>query len=125
MKLRIQGDAIRLRLTRSEVEEITAGGSVENTLHFGSGTALAYGLRVTADCEVSAEFADARLLVRLPRGLVDVWRRDEEVSIEAEQAIGAEKPLKILIEKDFACLSPRDDEDQTDLFPNPEASSAR
>jgi hypothetical protein len=123
MKLRIQGDSIRLRLTRPEVERIVAGQDVENRLRFGTGAVLRYGLSVTDDPELSAEFADARLLVRLPRRLADAWRRDDEVSIAAELATGGEETLKILIEKDFACLVPREGEDQSDLFPNPQSAS--
>jgi hypothetical protein len=28
--------------------------------------------------------------------------------------------LKLLVEKDFRCISPRDDEDQSNLFKNPQ-----
>jgi hypothetical protein len=27
--------------------------------------------------------------------------------------------LRILVEKDFACLAPREGEDESDMFPNP------
>ena len=35
---------------------------------------------------------------------------------------GAAGSLRILVEKDFACLQPRAHEDESDLFPNPDAS---
>ncbi len=31
--------------------------------------------------------------------------------------------LKILVEKDFVCLTGRDDEDESDMYPHPEADS--
>jgi hypothetical protein len=31
--------------------------------------------------------------------------------------------LKILVEKDFACLAPREGEDESDMFPHPKAAT--
>jgi len=43
----------------------------------------------------------------------------DEVSLQAEQPLGDGENLKLLVEKDFRCLSPREGEDDADLFPNP------
>ena len=40
---------------------------------------------------------------------------DEQIGIEAES-----DGLSILIEKDFACVTRKDDPDNLDAFPNPE-----
>jgi hypothetical protein len=34
MKLRIKGDSLRLRVSRSEVEELLASDCLEDTIHF-------------------------------------------------------------------------------------------
>ncbi len=59
------------------------------------------------------------LTVRIPRLDVQQWAESEKVSIESEQDLDDGDQLKILVEKDFECLAPRADEDESDMFPNP------
>lgn len=40
----------------------------------------------------------------------------EQVSIEAEEILDDGDHLKILLEKDFACLAPREGEDESELY---------
>jgi hypothetical protein len=51
------------------------------------------------------------------------WAESEKVSISSEQNLDDGEQLRILVEKDFACLAPRDGEDESDMFPNPDADS--
>jgi hypothetical protein len=62
--------------------------------------------------------------VRLPESLVLSWAATEQVSMAGEQALDEGRVLQILVEKDFACLAPREGEDESDMFPHPEADSA-
>jgi hypothetical protein len=121
VKLRIRGDSLRLRLTRTEVRSLRETGSVIETIHFGS-SALAYELR-SADVDAPvAEFDGGRVLVRLPRAQANAWADGDEVGITAEQALD-DGALSLLIEKDFQCLAPREGEDDVDAFPHPGAES--
>lgn len=61
------------------------------------------------------------LTVRVPPMDVNQWAESERVSIRSEQDLGNGELLHILIEKDFACLAPREGEDETDMYPNPNA----
>lgn len=45
MKLRLQGNSLRLRLTRSEVVRLNGHGSVEEAASFGSGGSLIYRIQ--------------------------------------------------------------------------------
>ncbi len=45
------------------------------------------------------------------------WAQNQSIGIYAQ----AEWGLKIAVEKDFKCLDPRRDEDETDAFENPHA----
>ena len=45
MKLRLQGNSVRLRLTRSEVERLREIGLVEELVDFGTAEVLAYRLQ--------------------------------------------------------------------------------
>ena len=46
------------------------------------------------------------------------WAAGNDVSLHGEQPL-EHGVLRILVEKDFTCVEPRDGEDQSDLYPNP------
>lgn len=88
-------------------------------MHVSPDARLDYRLEV-ADVEtLTARLAAASLSITLPRRLAEPWYADGEVSVEGEQLCGDGRRLNILVEKDFACLIPREGEDQSDLFSNP------
>ncbi len=123
MKLRIRGNSLRLRVTRGELETIADQGRVAEQVDFGT-SQLHYALvRDPAADAPSAHFDGQSIEVRLPAAAVDAWAGDEsEVSIDAEQAL-AEGSLRILVEKDFACLQPRAGEDESDMFAHPDTGA--
>jgi Family of unknown function (DUF7009) len=125
MKIRIRGDTVRLRLKRSEVDQIAAGTSVVEETHFPD-SVLTNRLDVSADSDISASLDNASLVVSLPQSLVSDWAATDEVSLSAEQKVSGTGSLSLLIEKDFSCLEPghhRDGEDDEDTFPHPSAQS--
>jgi len=121
MKIRIHNDSIRLRLDRSEVDEIGAGKPVDCRTRFAGGAEFHYRLIVAACDSVSADFNQGRIEVSLPKSAAEHWATDEtEVSIRGENGI-SDGALALLIEKDFECLEPRTGEDQSNRFVNPKA----
>jgi len=125
MKLRIRDNSIRLRLTKTEVEAINTAGLVSASVPFAGGARLVYVIESSPACvDPAARFDGGELSVRLPESVVKHWATTEEVSITAEQALDEGGFLNILIEKDFACLAPRDGEDESDMYPHPEQGSA-
>lgn len=117
MKLRIRGNSIRLRLTRSEVDDFGANGKVEETVDFGSGeTKFKYVLEAADTQNVSAEFAGDTIRVLVPNDRARDWVSSEQVGIESAEG----SSLRVLVEKDFACLQERAGESDDDAFPNPE-----
>lgn len=120
MKLRIRGNSIRLRLSQIEVGSLEAEGKVSDRIVFGSGAELAYTLAVDASADATrANFENRSITVTLPAAVMRTWLAPTEVSIHGDQDLGDDAVLKILVEKDFACLEPREGEDQENLFPNP------
>ena len=116
MKLRIQGDSIRLRLTVSEVAAVGRGEAVAETTHVGD-PPFSYSLVPQADAAaVDAVFAGGAMRVTLPAATARRWAETEEVSLR-----GATGAVNILIEKDFDCLEPREGDEKLDTFPNPKA----
>jgi hypothetical protein len=59
------------------------------------------------------------IAVRLPVALARTWAASEAVALRGDG------PSSILVEKDFACLSPAGrGEDESDMFPHPEAAGS-
>jgi hypothetical protein len=119
MKLRIRGNSIRLRLTRSEVDVLAEKGLVEEATAFG-GARLTYALRTTTTTSaLSASLLGTRIEVLVNADRARAWAKSDEVGLEAEQDVGESTPLRLLVEKDFACLTERPGEPNDDTFPNP------
>lgn len=115
MKLRIKGDSLRLRLTRGEVERFASTGELTETMHL-PGACLTYALRSDAGGRgMSARLQGSGLTVILPGEMALRWAGSDQVSLS-----GRDGPLHILVEKDFACLKPREGEDDSDAYPHPE-----
>lgn len=122
MKLRLLEDSIRLRLSRSDVTEVDQGGVVEGRTRFPGGTAFTFALEALPKGPCSASYLRDRMVIRLPAEEISRWARDDTaVSLQGEVGLPGGERLKLLVEKDFQCLTARPDEDQSDLFVNPEA----
>jgi hypothetical protein len=114
MKLRIKGDSIRFRLLRGEVAALVEKGFVSEETRFSSESAdsFYYGLIASDEAEeAEAKFEGGRIMVVLPRVVVENWADSDNVGIEASQ-----NGLEILIEKDFACPGRPDDPDNADAY---------
>ncbi len=118
MKLRILGNSIRLRLSQSDLTALLGGGAVEDSVVFPGGAALIYRLESSDGDSAEADYENNRVVIRFPAAEIETWARPDQVTMQTELCL-ADGRLELLVEKDFKCLSPRDGEDDTDLFPNP------
>ncbi len=121
MKLRLLDDSIRLRLSQDEVITAAEHGVVEGQTRFPDGSAFTFALEaVKGASNASASYASDRLVVRLPAPKIAAWAKDDTaVSLHDEVTLPLGGQLKLLVEKDFRCIAPRHDEDETNLFKNP------
>ena len=120
MKLRILENAIRLRLDRSEVDDIAAGQALVASTHFPDGQVFGYQLTAVADV-TEAVFDGSVITLRIAQATLLSWAVDEHQVGIRESLPTAEGNLELLIEKDFECLEPRIGEDQSNRFVNPKA----
>jgi hypothetical protein len=118
VKLRTKGRSIRLRLTRGEVDALGRGERVAETVPFSPTARFVYAVECGGG-SIVASLVGSALVVRVPSDAARTWSTSEQVGLSADQPIAGEEPLKILIEKDFACLTVREGEDDGDAFPNP------
>ena len=126
MKLRITNRSIRLRLSQSDVQRFSESGSVEEVLRFGSGPDDAFSYRLMRSGDVSrlsATIANKQLTVSMTEEEAAAWTTSETVGVEGSQPTVEGSNISILIEKDFACLTPRAGDDDKDTYPHPAAKS--
>lgn len=114
MKIRIKDNNIRLRLTKSEVELVAREGQVTAETAFPEGKTFAYRLTATNDGQPSAHFEQGVIELRFPKQDLQRWADSEEVSLSAQC-----KTVELLVEKDFTCLSIREEEQNGDYYPHP------
>ena len=119
MKLRIFGNSIRLRLSQTEVERFSKGGTCTNQLMFPNSNTFTYRLAEGTDNLVSYDH-DVMTIV-LCEEEVEIWANSDQVGIKANIPMSNGSSLAVLVEKDFQCLTNRE-EDQSDLYPNPKDS---
>ncbi|QNK63684.1 hypothetical protein H7F33_04065 [Pedobacter sp. PAMC26386] len=112
MKIRIKGNSLRYRLTRSDLATVTKEGYIEENTDFGQQT-LIYALKVTETEELKAEFINSQLTLFISAAMVKEFADTDQVGFSHQSG-----PLHLLIEKDFTCLD-NVEEDQSDNFPNP------
>ena len=115
MKLRLQGNSVRLRLTRSEVERLRETGLVEESIDFGAGEALAYRLQTRLEPgPLETAYHQGIMTVSVSKEAAQAWAGSDEVGVYTQS--GA---LAISVEKDFRCLTRRPEEQEPDAYPHP------
>jgi hypothetical protein len=124
LKLRIKGNSLRLRLSQSEVAGLLASAQIEEVIHFtpAEDSALTYTLRhERSESLVRLDYTPHQVDVILSTAATRAWAESEQVGIYTSLDIGVHGQLEVIVEKDFACLD-RDDAENADAFPNPNAS---
>jgi hypothetical protein len=125
VKLRIKGNSLRLRVSRSEVARLLTGERVEETIHFApqKTARLTYTLeQQLSGVAPTVQYTDGNITVRIPADQAIPWCLTDQVGIVESISLGTMGSLDLVIEKDFACLD-RSDEDNQDTFANPNAGA--
>ncbi len=120
----MKGNSVRLRLSRSEVEEFGRSGKVQEEVRFGPRPqdTLCYQITKSPGDKVTASLADGTITVSVPDRLVSLWVEREQIGFEERQVVDETSELLIMVEKDFACLTSRSGEDTDDNFPHPKTT---
>jgi len=118
MKLRIKGNSIRFRLSKSEVAKLAQTGYLEEQTSFGDNRFL-YALKQVADADdLSASFGQDKITMFVPSKFVYGWPENDIVGFNANMPLKDGSNLYLLVEKDFICLD-ETTEDQADNYENP------
>jgi hypothetical protein len=115
VKLRIQGNSVRLRLTQKEVAQVREQGHVESSVNFSPGQELVYRLEGSLHAKsFTVTFDGQAIRATVPAHVMTEWAESDQVSVEAQSRAG----VHLLIEKDFRCLHGRGERDR-DAYANP------
>lgn len=115
MKIRIKGNSLRYRLTKTDIDYFSKHGYIEETISFGD-QKLIYALQRYQEDKLTADFNNQKIVLYVPVFMEEQWARTDCVGFEDSNG-----PLYLLIEKDFKCLD-NVAEDQSDNYPNPLSS---
>jgi hypothetical protein len=123
VKLRLQGNSIRVRVNQTETAALGAGKPVGQATRFPGGAQLSVSVETTAGAASAATFHGAHLTITVPRAQAHKWASTQEVSLQSDVPLDGGEFLVLLIEKDFECL--HYPEKDADAFPNPRAQNVR
>lgn len=113
-------------MTRTEVAALAAGIPVEERTVFGPAddNILSYRIETNDGAIITAAFTRGTITVGVPADIVKEWAGGEQLGFSGRQALSDGSVLEILVEKDLACLRPREGEDGSDNFPNPDSKNS-
>ena len=122
MKIRIKGNSIRLRLSKSDIQQLRETGNIlERTVVSGE-SVFSYTLEHRAEAAtIGASFSAGQLTIWLPSSEAFRLTDTAEMGVEGYHANGEADGLFLLIEKDLQCLE-NSREDQSDMYDNPKKS---
>ncbi len=119
MKIRIKGNSIRIRIVRTELDNLGKDGFLEERTEFGE-TDLIYRLESKTGIDnLQANMKGNTITVSMPETMKQEWVDTETVGYRTDMPLSNGGSLFILIEKDFKCLDGEVLEDQSDNFDNP------
>lgn len=119
MKIRIKGNSIRLRLTKTDIKNLKENRKVEEKTIIGNEQIFSYSLEIFEQAEhIFSRFENNTISVFLPKKEAEILTNTDEITVSGHQKNGEIGDLFLLIEKDLKCLDTTF-EDQNDMFENP------
>jgi hypothetical protein len=112
MKIRIKGNTLRYRLTKTDIKAFAEKGYIEEITEFGN-QRFVYALQRIFGGQLSASLDYNKITMLMPDTMAEEWIITDRVGFE-----NTDSRLYLLIEKDFVCLD-NVLEDQSDNYPNP------
>jgi hypothetical protein len=113
MTLSILDDSLRLRLLRSEVEELAHDGKVRAQTHFAPTSILEYSLEAGDVAEPHVSFENSWVRVVVPKAMAQTWTSGGDVAMKGQCG-----QIEILVEKDYQRTHVKTPLDH-DLYSNP------
>lgn len=122
MKIRIRGNSMRFRLTKTEVASFCANGHYTEKTDFGHKTFTYRLMEKEGLNHLDAKYEGNTITMYLPAKERRHWGESNQVGFQHTLTLSSGEELFLLLEKDFACLD-ETGEDQSDNYPNPLAET--
>ncbi|GAB3636764.1 hypothetical protein GCM10027422_23540 [Hymenobacter arcticus] len=109
MKLRLEENSLRLRLSETEVAQFASTGRVAYTIVFGpaAGQTLEYALEQLPATDpapaVRVRYSAGALAIEVPAALAKGWTSTEKIGFSERVRVAANQELRIMVEKDLDC----------------------
>ncbi|WP_026915826.1 DUF7009 family protein [Christiangramia portivictoriae] len=121
MKIRIRGNSVRFRLTKTEVEQLCQERSIEERTNFTTQDFI-YEVKATEIDELNIQFDSNKISLQISNALLKNWDTDQRIGFSHTISTTNGKSIDLLLEKDFTCLEDRG-EDESENYPNPKTLS--
>lgn len=117
MKMRCVQNSIRLRLRKSEIDQLGKGLTIVEEVGFpGETPSLSFSLKMAIEAmAIEANYVDHQIQITIPQTQATKWINSTQVGLETFLPLQNPQQLHVLIEKDFPCKD-RENEDKSDLF---------
>ncbi|GAB2461529.1 hypothetical protein GCM10011375_12760 [Hymenobacter qilianensis] len=105
MKLRIEDNSLRLRLSEAEVHQFAETGRVAAVVPLGPAAtdALTYALERVETEHFRVSYGAGAITVKVPATLANQWTTTDQNGLSATLLLTDTQSLKVLIEKDLDC----------------------
>lgn len=110
MKLRIEDNSLRLRLSDLEVQQLASDGTLNSKVSFPKGKALYYILNTHSGKSFEASLQNDGIRISIPDHLCQEWAHSEQIGLNGSCDINDGEKLSILVEKDLGCRHREDEE---------------
>ena len=112
-------------MDRREIDQLGGQGRVEGQCEFGPSAALRYVVTSREQLvPLAAEFKDGEIHIYVNAFDAANLAGTDRVGLETQQPIDEGRSLRLMLEKDFQCLTDRPGEDDSHAFDNPLAKHA-
>jgi hypothetical protein len=124
MKLRINRNSLRFRLTPTDVARLDEIGAISEKAEFAPGVEFSYTIRARSALHAMRANLDANsICVDIPTATVSEWRQSDAVELHHTQPLDNGGTLDVLVEKDFECEDGKMNEPGSVPHPNKPCAS--
>ena len=119
LKLRILDNKVRIRISQDELNDLSEGTAISSNTQFPSQVLKVFVVPTSSNF-IKLDFVKNIIHIDIPIKQIEALQNSDQVGINHKEDINS-KSLFLVFEKDFKCLTPRD-EDESKLFKNPRES---
>lgn len=117
MKLRINGNDIRIRVNKAEFEAFMEYGSIADILEIPHAP-LSYSLEKCGEKVINLSRLGDSIRIGLPMDKVEEWKSEDKIGF-SEVVTLQDKSIRITVEKELKCPNPEECQADPDAFARP------